>query len=86
MRENNRLLAQDNAQEWAVDLKPAVVLDEAQFLEFIHEEINPGARRSDCLCQRFLRNLGKNPLRPIILSIASRQQQRASQPFLGGVE
>jgi hypothetical protein len=35
---------QDNAQERAVDLKAAVVLYEAQFPEFVHEEIDPRAR------------------------------------------
>ena len=32
---------QDNTQEGSVDMQPAIVLNEAQFLEFIHEEINP---------------------------------------------
>jgi hypothetical protein len=34
---------QDNAQKGAVDLKAAIAFDEAHCLEFIHEEINPGA-------------------------------------------
>jgi hypothetical protein len=31
---------QHDAQESSVDLKAAVVLDEAQFSEFVHEEIH----------------------------------------------
>jgi hypothetical protein len=34
------LFVQDYAQERSVDLKSAVVLDEAQFPEFVHEKID----------------------------------------------
>jgi hypothetical protein len=36
------LLVKDNTQEGIVDVDLAVVLDEAQFPEFVHEKINPG--------------------------------------------
>jgi hypothetical protein len=46
---------QDNAQERFVDLKSAiVVLDEAQFPEFVHEKVYLGARCANHLRQRFL--------------------------------
>jgi hypothetical protein len=35
------LLVQHDTQERGVDLNPAVVLDEAQFPKFVHEEIDP---------------------------------------------
>jgi hypothetical protein len=35
---------QDNTQEGSVDVDPAIVMNEAQFPEFVHEEIDPGAR------------------------------------------
>src|SRR5216684_1585426 len=35
------LLVQHDAQERSVDLKSAVILDEAQFPEFVHEKIDP---------------------------------------------
>ena len=38
---------ENNAQKGSVDVETAIVLNEAQFPEFIHEEINPGARRPD---------------------------------------
>ena len=41
-RESWSLLVQDNTEEGAVDLKSAiVVLNEAEFPEFVHEEIDP---------------------------------------------
>jgi hypothetical protein len=36
-------------------LKSAVVLDEAQFFEFVHEEIDPGPCCADRLRESFLR-------------------------------
>ena len=39
------LFMQDHAQEGVVDLDSAViVMNEAQFPEFIHEQVDPGAR------------------------------------------
>ena len=49
------LLVQDNAQEGRINTNLMVVLDEAQFLEFIHEQIDTGACRSDHFRQRLLR-------------------------------
>jgi hypothetical protein len=45
---------QDNTQKGIVDADLAVVLDEAQFLEFVHEKIDSGTRRADHLRQRLL--------------------------------
>ena len=48
---------QDNTQERTVDMQPAVVLvvlNEAQFLEFIHEEVDPRTRCSNHFRQDFL--------------------------------
>jgi hypothetical protein len=38
------LLVQDNIQEGSVDMESAIISNEAQFLEFVHEEIDPGTR------------------------------------------
>jgi hypothetical protein len=53
-RESGSLLVQDNTQEGRIDVDLAVVLDEAQFSEFVHEEIDSGS-----VCANHLRqNLG----------------------------
>jgi hypothetical protein len=51
---------QDNAQEGIVDVDLAIVLDEAQFPEFVHEKIDASARGANPLCQHLLRHFGKH--------------------------
>ena len=50
----DRLFMQDDTQEGSVDMQPTIVIDIAEFLEFIHEQINPPTSRSDHFCQGFL--------------------------------
>jgi hypothetical protein len=72
LRESWCLLVQDNIQEGRVDVEAAIaVFDEAEFPEFIHEEINPAARGPDHFRQRPLRYFGKHLLRLVLLAIAS---------------
>ena len=61
-------------------------MNKAQFPEFIHEKIDPGARGPNHLRQHPLRYVGKNLLRLALLAIASEQQQSACQPLFAGVE
>jgi hypothetical protein len=58
LRESWCLLVQDNIKEGSVDMEPAIVSNEAQFLEFIHEKIDPGARGPDHFRQCPLRYFG----------------------------
>jgi hypothetical protein len=44
------LLVQDYRQQRLVDFDFAVIFDEAQFSEFVHEEIHTRTRGSDHLC------------------------------------
>ena len=57
-RESCPLLVQDNTQERSIDLKSAVVLNESELSEFVHEEVDPWACCADHLRQRFLIRLG----------------------------
>ena len=79
-------VVQDNTQERIVDVDLAVVLDEAEFPEFVHEKIDPRPRRANHLRQHLLRYFGKYLLRMAWRAIAREQQQSARQAFLGGVE
>ena len=63
-----------------------VVLNEAHFPEFIHEEIDSGARRPDHFRQHFLRYFGDYFLRLIVLAIASQQQKSAGESFLARIK
>jgi hypothetical protein len=45
--ENGVLFVQDNGQQRLIDLDFAVVFDEPQLSEFVHEEIHAGTRRSN---------------------------------------
>jgi hypothetical protein len=80
------LLVQDNTQEGIVDVDLAVVFDEAQLPEFVHEKIDPWACRADHLRQHFLRYFGKDLLRLARRVIARQQQESARQPLLAGVK
>jgi hypothetical protein len=64
---------ENNTQQRTVDVEPAIRVDEAQFLEFVYEKINSGARGANHFRQCFLRYLGENFLRTAFLAIASEQ-------------
>jgi hypothetical protein len=85
-RESWFLLVQDNAQEGFVDVDLAIVLDKAQFSEFVHEKIDPGTRCANHLRQRLLGYIGNHLLRLVLRPISRKQQQSTRQPFFAGVE
>jgi hypothetical protein len=68
---------QDDTEEGIVDLNLAVVLDEAQFPEFVHERIDSGARCANHLRQRLLRYFGKRFVRMARCAKASSSRVRA---------
>jgi hypothetical protein len=72
--ESGCLFVQDNTQEGFVDLKSVIViLNEAQFSEFIHEKIDSGPRCANHLRQRFLRYFGKYSLRLVLFAVTGKQ-------------
>src|ERR1700723_4195860 len=85
-RASGASVVQDDTEQRVVYLEPAVVLDESQFLEFVHEKIDTRTRRTDHLCQSFLGYFGNDPLGLLLLAVAGQQQEGAGQSFLAGVE
>ncbi len=69
-----------------MDLKSAIVMNEAQFPEFVHEKIHSRPRCANHFRQHLLRYLGKHLLRLGLPAVASEQQKSPSQPFLAGVK
>src|SRR3981189_2133225 len=80
------LVVQDNAEKGLVDLDFAIVFDETELSELVHEHIHSRASRTDHLRQGFLGHLLKYPLGLTFLIITREQQQSTRQPLLSGVE
>ena len=64
----------------------AVILNEAQFPEFVHEEIDSGVRCANHLGQHLLRHFGKYLLRLVLVAVMREQQKSSRQPFLAVYE
>jgi hypothetical protein len=80
------LLVQDNTEERTVDLKAAVVMNEAQFPELVHEKVYPRTGGPNHFCQHLLRYFRKHFLRLGLLTIAGEQQESSRQPLLAGIK
>ena len=80
------LFVQHYAQERGVDVKTAVVLDESQLPEFVHEKIDPRARRANYLRQRFLRYFGEHSMKLVFFPETGKQEKSAGEPLLARVE
>src|SRR4029077_4641221 len=72
------LLVQNNREQRLVDLDLAVVFDESQFSELVHDEIHAGTRGSHHARQSVLRNFRQYAIRLVLFAIA-RQQQKCSR-------
>jgi hypothetical protein len=62
-------VVQHDTEEGAVDFQTAVVVDEPELSELVHEEVHTRPRRPDHLRERFLRQHRKHPLRRILLAV-----------------
>jgi len=72
-----KLVVENNVQKRAMDLQPAVVMNETQLPESVHEEADrPG--RAHHLREGLLTDLGKYSLGYAFLAEVSQQQQNPS--------
>jgi len=74
------LVVQDDAEQATVDGKPAVVIDEAQLLELVHEMTDAGTGGADHLCQTLLTDSGKDCFGSAFPAKMREQQENSSQP------
>ena len=65
---------------------PAVIVDEAQLPEPVHEKTNPRASCTDHFRQHLLTDLGDYSLGHAFLAEMSQQQQNPGQSFFTGIE
>ena len=77
---------EDDAEERGVDLQAAIVFDEAELAEFVHEEIDAGAGGADHFGESFLRDFGEDALRLVFGAVACEKEKRAGEAFFAGVE
>ena len=69
-----------------MNFESAVVFDEAEAAELVHEEADSGTGGTDHLRQRLLADRGNYCLGLAFLSEISQQQEGSSESFLAGVE
>jgi hypothetical protein len=79
-------IVQNNRQQRIIDFDPAVVLDETEFPEFVHEKIHARTRGPDHFRKRFLGNVWEQSVRMLSLPVASEQEQRARKALLARIE
>ena len=82
------LVVDDDVEEGIVDFERvvAVVMDETEFTELVHEEADARPRGSDHFREYLLTDLGQNGLWPVVFTEVCQQEEHPSQPFLAGVE
>ena len=79
-------VVEDDIEEGTVHVQPAVVVNETQFAELIHEETDAGARGADHVGQHVLTDLRNDRLRLAFFPIVGQQQEDPRQALLGRIE
>src|SRR5471032_2567535 len=74
-----RLLVKDQIQQGFVDFNVTVVLDEAQFTKFVHEETDARPRGSNHLGKRLLTDFGKNRFQRSFAAVVRQEQEQSRQ-------
>ena len=77
---------QKGTQKGTIDLKAAVILDQTQFFEFIHEDIDSGARRPDRFREGLLRDPGESFLSQAFFLGTGEVEKGSGQALLGGIK
>src|SRR5450755_3688439 len=80
------LFLQKDVEKSVVDADLAVVFDEAQFSEAIHEKTDSGPGGADHLSQEFLADFGNYRLGFAFLAELREEQQNPRQPLFAGIE
>jgi hypothetical protein len=77
----------NHAEERTVNLNPAIVVNEAQLSEFVHEKVDAGAGRTYHFRESFLTNVGHfNFFGHALFAETSKQKKNTGKPFLAGVK
>jgi len=77
---------QNHIEKRAVDFQVAIVADQAQFTEPVHEKAYAGSRRADNVREHFMAELGNHRLRPAFLAELRKDEKKPSQALLAGIE
>ncbi len=80
------LVVQNDIQQRAVDLQSAIVIDEAQFTEFIHERAHPRSRRANHFRERLLADLCNDWLRFTLLAEVREKKKSPRQALFARIE
>ena len=81
------LVVEDYGEEGVVYVNfAAVVVDEAELAEFVHEEIYARAGGADHFGQGLLRNFGQRFLRIAGGTVAREEKEGAREAFFAGIE
>src|ERR1700734_1334343 len=79
-------LIENEVQQGLMNFQFAVVVDQAQLPEFVHEEIYARPRRSDQRGERILVHLYRYRFLAKVAAIIGQQQKGPCQPHLAGIE
>ncbi|HXO87196.1 MAG TPA: hypothetical protein VN885_01015, partial [Candidatus Acidoferrales bacterium] len=80
------LVDENHVEEGTVHGETAVVLDETEPPEFIHEEADPRPSGSHHFGKRFLADLGKDGFGLAGLPVLREKKKRAGEAFFAGIE
>jgi len=81
-----RRVVKHGVQKRMMDLDLAIIADETELAEFVHEEADAGTGGADHLRQYFLADLNLDRPRAAFLAEVRQQQQKPRQPFLARIE